>query len=375
MSEYQYYEFQAIDRPLTREEMANLRSCSSRARITSNRFTNEYHWGDFKGDREEWMKRYFDAHLYTSNFGSRIICLRFPIGWIDPDAFIPYQVEGALEVSKTRTHLILTFLLDKDPGEYDEDEENDSVLSDMLPVRAALAAGDFRALYIGWLSAVQNGLVAPEAAEPRVPAGLADRDAALDSLVGFLNLREDLVAAAALNSPELSASPTSTEIGKWLGGIHDKEKDSWLARLLSGDDPGLRREVLGRFHLASGSAPRGNDSPRTVDKLISKADDLETERIRKQRQEATRQERARIMALVGQEAGLWQSVIKLSESSSARYQESAVRALKDLRELADMTGGRADFREKLEGLIELRRRKSAFMKLMREAGLARANRR
>ena len=33
MSEYQYYEFQAIDRPLTVEEMQILRGYSTRARI------------------------------------------------------------------------------------------------------------------------------------------------------------------------------------------------------------------------------------------------------------------------------------------------------------------------------------------------------
>lgn len=37
MSEYQFYEFQAIDRPLTRREMQELRSCSSRATITASR--------------------------------------------------------------------------------------------------------------------------------------------------------------------------------------------------------------------------------------------------------------------------------------------------------------------------------------------------
>jgi hypothetical protein len=34
MSEYQYYEFQAVDRPLTGEQMTGLRSPSSRATIT-----------------------------------------------------------------------------------------------------------------------------------------------------------------------------------------------------------------------------------------------------------------------------------------------------------------------------------------------------
>ena len=50
MSEYQYYEFAAIDRPLTRAEMAELRAVSSRADITPSGFTNHYEWGDLKAD-------------------------------------------------------------------------------------------------------------------------------------------------------------------------------------------------------------------------------------------------------------------------------------------------------------------------------------
>ncbi|MFO7739670.1 MAG: hypothetical protein R6V46_14415 [Desulfatiglandaceae bacterium] len=41
MSEYQYYEFLAIDRPLTKDEMAELRALSTRATITPVGFTNE----------------------------------------------------------------------------------------------------------------------------------------------------------------------------------------------------------------------------------------------------------------------------------------------------------------------------------------------
>ena len=63
MSEYQYYEFQAIDRPLTAREMGELRACSTRANITSTSFTNDYAWGSFKGNADVWMEKYFDAFL------------------------------------------------------------------------------------------------------------------------------------------------------------------------------------------------------------------------------------------------------------------------------------------------------------------------
>ena len=71
MRGYQYYEFQAIDRPLTAAEMSELRSISTRARITPTSFVNEYSWGDFKGQPAVWMERYFDAFLYLSPTGAR----------------------------------------------------------------------------------------------------------------------------------------------------------------------------------------------------------------------------------------------------------------------------------------------------------------
>jgi len=45
MSEYQYYEFRALDRPLDEREMKMPRSLSSRGEITSNSFVNTYNWG------------------------------------------------------------------------------------------------------------------------------------------------------------------------------------------------------------------------------------------------------------------------------------------------------------------------------------------
>jgi len=47
MSEYQYYEFQAIDKPLDKKAVQALRTLSSRAQITPTSFVNEYNWGDF----------------------------------------------------------------------------------------------------------------------------------------------------------------------------------------------------------------------------------------------------------------------------------------------------------------------------------------
>jgi hypothetical protein len=69
VSEYQYYDFRAIDRPLTKKEMAAFRSISSRAAITATSFTNDYEWGDLKADPSKLLEKYFDAFVYCRELG------------------------------------------------------------------------------------------------------------------------------------------------------------------------------------------------------------------------------------------------------------------------------------------------------------------
>ena len=84
MSEYQYYEFAAIDRPLTPEQMTRLRALSSRASITPTRFCNFYTYGNFKGDPAALIQEYFDAFLYVTNWGTHELMLRLPRRLLNP---------------------------------------------------------------------------------------------------------------------------------------------------------------------------------------------------------------------------------------------------------------------------------------------------
>ena len=78
MSEYQYYDFRAIDQALTKADIAALRSISTRAMITSTSFTNHYEWGDLKADPRKLLEKYFDAFVYVTNWGTREFYLRLP---------------------------------------------------------------------------------------------------------------------------------------------------------------------------------------------------------------------------------------------------------------------------------------------------------
>jgi len=116
MSEYQYYEFQAIDRPLTAKEMAELRSCSTRARITPTSFVNDHAWGNFKGNEDAWMEKYFDAFLYVANWGTHVIKLRLPVRLLELATARLYCVGEGARVREKNQKTILSFVSEDETG-------------------------------------------------------------------------------------------------------------------------------------------------------------------------------------------------------------------------------------------------------------------
>ncbi|MCI5197542.1 MAG: hypothetical protein D3919_15245, partial [Candidatus Electrothrix sp. AW5] len=94
MSEYQYYEFQAIDKPLSQKDQKVLRDISSRAQITSTSFVNEYNYGDLKANPLKLVEKYFDAFLYVTNWGTHQLMLRIPRKLIDLDLASQYCIDN-----------------------------------------------------------------------------------------------------------------------------------------------------------------------------------------------------------------------------------------------------------------------------------------
>src|SRR5437868_2879396 len=139
MSEYQYYEFRAIDKPLDEKAMAKLRALTSRAEITPTSLINEYHWGDFRGNPDKLMAEYFDAFLYFANWGTHRLMFRLPRECLDAKMIKPYCGTNCVRLVKGSDETIVEF---SSPEECREDEWRDWGLADVLPLRADLMAGD-----------------------------------------------------------------------------------------------------------------------------------------------------------------------------------------------------------------------------------------
>lgn len=351
MSEYQCYEFIAIDRQLTPKETAALRSISTRAEITATRFWNEYEWGDLKADPGKLLSRYFDAHLYFANWGTHRFMLRIPAANVDERVLRPYFAGGAATLTKSGRQLVLDFTSDTEEPEDEWYEGGE--LAALVPLRTDLLGGDLSAAYLGWLLAVQLEELDDDATEPTVPVGVTKPSASLLALAEFLRLDPDLLRAGAEGAPSNAVEAAS--LRRWLKGLPPAEKDRWLLRAAGPAHKSLGAELATAHRKGSGPPPRG--TRRTVAQIRKRATELREVRKREQasratraraRAEATRQKRLNALARQGDKP--WDRLDKLVDQKE--YDE-AVRLTTDLRDLALKEGRSPRFETRL---LELRKR-------------------
>lgn len=382
MSEYQYYEFQAIDRPLTDKQMKELRSYSTRARITRTSFVNDYSWGNFKGNPDGWMEKYFDAFLYLANWGTHILKLRLPARLLDLKTARQYCVGDSAVAWESRGNVILSFGSDEE-GDWDW-IEGEGRLSSLIPVRAELARGDLRALYLGWLLCVQNHEVDDEEMEPPVPPGLGQLSASLDELADFLRIDGDLLDVAAEASEITGETQLSREdVHAWVASLPAGEKNDILTGLVVDEDLSVATELLQRFLKQSRGVRADSGTPtarRTVGELLEAAEVRAEERrqaeARKRAEEAERRQREAQIAraeyldkIAGRQPKLWAQVEGLIATKQPKRYDEAVKLLIDLRDLAQQEGKDDKFRMRMEAIHAAHARKPSLLQRLRNAGL------
>ncbi|MFG1914391.1 hypothetical protein [Micromonospora sp. NPDC048898] len=381
MSEYQYYEFVAVDRPLTGRERAELRSLSTRADITATSFVNTYEWGNFKGDPRTLMERYFDAHLYLANWGTRRLMLRLPNHVLDPATVAQYCQGYSASAWTAGKHVIIDLHDEDEDGTDEWDLDGHGLLASMIPVRAGLAAGDLRLLYLAWLRCVQSEEIADDEPEPPVPAGLGTLDAPLTAVAEFLRIDSDLIAAAAAGSaPAAVGEPTSAHLRTWIVGLPARDKDAILTDLITGSDSHLRSRLLRRYREAHPTDMPTPAVARTAGELFATAADLRAERERREAEqrdrERVRRERSAAAArqrhldtLAVDHPAAWQRVDELIATKKPREYDSAVQLLVDLRDLSERDGDISSFRRRLAELRAVHARKPSLLERLNLAGL------
>ncbi len=235
MGEYQYWEFQALDRRLNDAELKYVDGLSSRVELSPSRAAFEYHYSSLRADETALLTKCFDAMFYIANWGTRRLMFRLPLASVDRAALERYacgEDEAYCKITFTPDYAIVDIYI------HDDDlmgwiDSGAGELDRMVGLREDLLRGDYRMLYLTWLmiAAWETGVYYEDrfwnlaanqnnetdamphrmfggnaqrllVCEPPVPSGLSTLTPALDHFIGrvLANDDRDLIAAAAVAS-------------------------------------------------------------------------------------------------------------------------------------------------------------------------------
>ncbi len=364
MSEYQYHEWQTVDRVLTYEEQAAVNGLSSHIEVSPSQAVVTYQWSDFRHDPKQVLLKYFDAYFYLADWGSLRLMFRFPNGLLEDADILHYCVDEYITFETFGEYQVLD--LDFSPEDGGGLVETNTDLSDFIRLRADLLEGDYRLLYLAWLKAMtmesspyiddeyeeDDPDIAAFSHEPPVPAGLKKLSPPLQNFVQVFEINPFLVQAAAEASPDLKKAQ-SVDYRELIGRLPRKECDDFLTRLAEGD-PGAGlalRKRLGAFLPQERRQPAGR---RTIQQLIQRAEELETAE-KKRKAEAARQKHiAEMKALAAREAEVWQQVEVLLNTGRkiASVYDEATRLLEKLKQLSEFQDTQDIFHMRLHQLAQ-----------------------
>jgi hypothetical protein len=357
--------------------MRELRAISTRAVISRTSFSNYYAFGDLKANPRDLLVKYFDASLYFANWLFLEVAFRYPKGALDLKTLRRYAAGHTVEVRSTGPDVIVAISVESDGESFDTADDATGWLSSLIALRADIASGDDRALYLGWLLDVQCGEIEDDVIEPARPEALGTLTPALDSFIDIVGIDRDLVTVAAEGAP-LAAPPSAARaINEWLAGLETTEHLTLLARVARGDGM-VGAELMRRFRrhaLRAGALP-----VRTAGELRARAEAIAErrrktarerearERAARERQEQTARDRY-LTHLARRERQAWQRVDALIGTRRPADYAAAVELLVDLRDVSGRKGHEATFAKRIRALRRAHTKKQSFLARLRKARL------
>ncbi len=368
MSEYQYYEFRCIDRPLTAEEQKEIGSWSSRTHPTSTGASFIYNYRDFPKDEKRVVEQYFDAMFYIANWGTKRLIFKFPKELMNIDSIKPYCTPEEISISESGKNLLLDFYFSDEEGYGWIDGEG--WLASLIGLRNDILHGDYRSLYLAWLHACSLHRdwedFNKDESEPPVPAHLDTLNGALKSLIELFDIDKDIFGVATKASCREDDDP-EFNIEASIQHLLEIEKNDFLVRLAKGE-PLLSVRLLKRLKELSKPSEQvpSKVSDRTIGNILREA-----ERLKKRRKEARRRKREadrlkRLSELEANASTLWEEVYRhISEKKPQAY-DVAITILQDLYMLAKHQDKQDEYEQHIRQILqEYRRLPSLKSKIIR----------
>lgn len=382
MSEYQYYEFQSVDRPLTKSEQEAISKLSSRAQISSSRAIFLYNYGDFPGQEKQVLIKYFDAMFYIANWGSLQLMFRFPKGLIDIELMQKYCVEDIVEVSEINDFVILEISINEEEG-FDGWIEGEGKLSSLIGLRQEILRGDYRLLYLAWLKGItyldelddedederddDDENDDKEGLEPPVPPNFGKLSSSLQSFVDIFELDEHLLKAA-ISASVTKASIPESSIKEAIKKLDRSEVDTFLLRLLKGES-NLSIELRNKLSAMIEVKQEQNPGKRTIRELLASAEKEEKKEEYKIEQKAKAARIKELEAFAKRETAAWEDIDALIQKGTSSSYDEVVLLLLKLQDLAEYQNQTVKFFTLVQQLHNKYSSRSALKRRLLKANL------
>lgn len=340
MSEYQYYEFQTIERPLTEEEREVISQLSSRVQLSSTRAIFTYSYGDFRGNPEDLLAQSFDAMFYIANWGTIQLMFRFPKSLLNLELLKSYCLEDYIEITERENYIILNIhYQDEDGFAWIEGE---GYLDKFIHFRQDILEQDYRCLYLTWLKAIDcHDDVQDNDDEPPVTQGLKDLSTALKAWIELLEIDPYLVQVAATKS-EGKTDISLTDLETAIAQLSRSECEDYLRRLLRGE-PSLAIDLKQRLSQNLKTSHSTQVKGRTVKELLESAEKTRHQQELIEQQETEAKRIKELETFAKQESQAWQTVDTFIQQKQSKPYDDAVKLLVKLEELAIYQGKETQF--------------------------------
>ncbi|AFZ54021.1 hypothetical protein [Cyanobacterium aponinum] len=364
MSEYQYYEFQTLDQPLTKQQQQKISQLSSRVRLNSRKAIFTYSYGDFPANEDQILADYFDALFYIANWGTVKLMFRFPISLVNINELKKYTYDDFITIDKIGSYLILKIEIN-DEERSDWIEEDNSYLDDLIELRQQILAQDYRVLYLAWLKAIELSKLYDDAPlkdipEPPIPHGLNQLSESLKIFVELFEVNQNLIKVGATNSSKITPIPDNIFLEN-ISKLSNIEKDDFLSRLLQ-EEPNLSLKLKQKLlELSELTNNKTTIEKRTIKQLFTEAEKIAQSEEKRQKEEARQKKIKELKAFANQENQAWLNVDNLIQKSNPKAYDEAKMILIKLKELAIYQGKEVEFYHKLEDIKQKYSRRPTFI--------------
>lgn len=375
MSEYQYYEFHAIDKPLSEGEREAVSEMSSRVQLSPRKAIFTYSYSDFRYNEEEVLINYFDFMLYIANWGTKRIMIKFPFGLVDFDLLKKYRIsvlsdyEQEIRVFKRGEYVVIDVNYSEEDGIgwIDEDEYG----YDFINIRREIMQGDYRALFVIWLRFIEDLFKSKDfdfdySIESKIiPPNLLHLSPSANAAKEFYGVNEDW-----LNVMRSYSYKEEDRAIDYKGRILDMSRDRMIAYLemILRDEVNLNIRLIKELKNTSSTQKDRINQIKLLD-IGEQVADITQGRQRAEEKRKNREMSEKMNNLRRNKEKVIREIRLSIEQGNRKSYVNAVSRIIEMKMMNDYFETASDFEELLNQIRSDYSRKSSFIRMLRDEKL------